>query len=49
MTREEIVANTKLMLSGGLQEPRDLIALTVWALGSRTPSSSNACERTARW
>ena len=34
MTREEIVANTKLMLSGGLQEPRDLIALTVWALGS---------------
>jgi cytochrome P450 len=34
MTREEIIANTKLMLSGGLQEPRDLIALTVWALGS---------------
>jgi cytochrome P450 len=34
MTREEIVANTKLMLSGGLQEPRDLIALVVVALGS---------------
>jgi cytochrome P450 len=34
MTRSEIVANTKLMLSGGLQEPRDLIALVVWALGS---------------
>jgi cytochrome P450 len=34
MTRAEIVANTKLMLSGGLQEPRDLIALVVWALGS---------------
>jgi cytochrome P450 len=34
MSREEIVANTKLMLSGGLQEPRDLIALVVWALGS---------------
>lgn len=32
MTREEIVANTKLMLSGGLQEPRDLISLAVWAL-----------------
>ena len=32
MSRDEIVANTKLMLSGGLQEPRDLIALTVWAL-----------------
>ncbi|HET7236423.1 MAG TPA: cytochrome P450 [Actinomycetota bacterium] len=34
MSREEIVANTKLMLSGGLQEPRDLIALAVWALGT---------------
>ena len=33
MSREEIVANTKLMLSGGLQEPRDVIALTVLALG----------------
>jgi cytochrome P450 len=32
MARDEIVANTKLMLSGGLQEPRDLIALTIWAL-----------------
>ena len=32
MSRDEIVANTKLMLSGGLQEPRDLIALTIWAL-----------------
>lgn len=32
MSRPQIVANTKLMLSGGLQEPRDLIALTLWAL-----------------
>jgi cytochrome P450 len=32
MSRDEIVANTKLMLSGGLQEPRDLIALSTWAL-----------------
>ena len=32
MTREQIVANTKLMLSGGLQEPRDVIALTLLAL-----------------
>ena len=37
MSRAQIVANTKLMLSGGLQEPRDLIALTLWALG-RQPS-----------
>ena len=48
MTREEIVANTKLMLSGGLQEPRDLIALTVWALGS-TPISWIACAMNVRW
>jgi cytochrome P450 len=34
MSRDEIVANTRLMLSGGLQEPRDLIALVVFALGS---------------
>jgi len=33
VSRNEIVANTKLMLSGGLQEPRDLIALVVLALG----------------
>jgi cytochrome P450 len=33
MSRDEIVANTKLMLSGGLQEPRDLIAHAVLALG----------------
>jgi len=32
LRREEIVANTLLMLSGGLQEPRDLIVLLVWAL-----------------
>jgi len=35
LTREEIVANTLLMLSGGLQEPRDVIALVVWALLAR--------------
>jgi cytochrome P450 len=59
MNREEIVANTKLMLSGGLQEPRDLIALVVWALGSnaeqlaavRTDRSliKPAVEETLRW
>jgi cytochrome P450 len=58
-SREEIVANTRLMLSGGLQEPRDLIALVVYALGS-DPSQleevrSNralikaAVEETLRW
>jgi cytochrome P450 len=59
MTQEEIVANTKLMLSGGLQEPRDLIALAVWALGSDPDQLAevrrdrslvkNAVEETLRW
>ena len=59
MTREEIVANTKLMLSGGLQEPRDLIALTVLALGSNPDQLERvrrdrslvkaAVEETLRW
>ena len=56
MSREEIVANTKLMLSGGLQEPRDLIALTVWALGDLLREVradrglvKHAVEETLRW
>jgi cytochrome P450 len=59
MTREEIVANTKLMLSGGLQEPRDLIALVVLALGSDPDQLEEvrehrrlikpAVEETLRW
>jgi cytochrome P450 len=59
MSRDEIVANAKLMLSGGLQEPRDLIALVVWALG-RHPEQLDAVradrtlvkaavEETLRW
>ena len=59
MTRDQIVANTKLMLSGGLQEPRDLIALSVWALGSHPEQLDAvredrslvkpAVEETLRW
>jgi cytochrome P450 len=59
MSRDEIVANTKLMLSGGLQEPRDLIALVVWALGSHPDQLEEvranralvkpAVEETLRW
>ena len=59
MTREEIVANTKLMLSGGLQEPRDLITLVVWALGTHLEQLEEvradrslikaAVEETLRW
>jgi cytochrome P450 len=59
MSLDEIVANTKLMLSGGLQEPRDLIALVVWALASHPDQLEQvradrsllrpAVEETLRW
>ena len=59
MSRDEIVANTRLMLSGGLQEPRDLIALVVYALGSDPEQLEEvranrllikaAVEETLRW
>jgi hypothetical protein len=59
MSDEEILANTKLMLSGGLQEPRDLIALTVYALGMQPAQLEDvrrdpalvkpAVEETLRW
>jgi cytochrome P450 len=59
MSPNEIVANTKLMLSGGLQEPRDLIALVVLALGAHPEQLEEirtdrrlikaAVEETLRW
>jgi cytochrome P450 len=59
MTREEIVANTRLMLSGGLQEPRDVIALAMWAVLSHPQAHREvlddrslvrpAVEETMRW
>ena len=59
ISRDEIVANTKLMLSGGLQEPRDLIALAVLALGAHPEQLDEvrseprgikaAVEETLRW
>ncbi|HWC71512.1 MAG TPA: hypothetical protein VG993_10150 [Actinomycetota bacterium] len=58
-SREQIVANTTLMLSGGLQEPRDVIALTLWALLSNREQFEQvwadrslvkaAVEETLRW
>ncbi len=59
MTREEIVANARLMLSGGLQEPRDVIALAMWAVLSHPEAHRDvladrslvrpAVEETMRW
>jgi cytochrome P450 len=59
MTRPEVVANTKLMLSGGLQEPRDVIALAMWAVLTHPEAHRDvvadrslvkaAVEETLRW
>ena len=59
MSRDQIVGNTTLMLSGGLQEPRDVIALTLWALLSDAAQFEEvradrtlvkaAVEETLRW
>jgi len=44
---EEVLANVKLMLSGGLQEPRDLIALAVWALLSHPAQAAEVAANPA--
>lgn len=47
MSREEIVAYTKLMLSGGLQEPRDLARVSLNVLLDRLPNLRLDPERPA--
>lgn len=59
LTPDEIVNNIRLCMSGGINEPRDGIALTVWALLThpdalarcRNDASQwrNACEELFRW
>ena len=56
---DEIVNNVRLCMSGGINEPRDGIGLTVWALLSRPDDLAtcrsdaalwrNACEELFRW
>jgi cytochrome P450 len=56
---DEIVNNIRLCMSGGINEPRDGIALTVWALLEHPQSLAqcradagmwrNACEELFRW
>ncbi|MCU1361887.1 MAG: cytochrome [Ilumatobacteraceae bacterium] len=56
---DEIVNNVRLCMSGGINEPRDGIALTVWALLTHPQSLAecradagmwrNACEELFRW
>jgi cytochrome P450 len=59
LSADEIVNNVRLCMSGGINEPRDGIALTVWALLDHPDSLAacrddaplwrNACEELFRW
>lgn len=59
LSAEEIVNNVRLCMSGGINEPRDGIALTVWALLTHPDALAecqgdaslwrNACEELFRW
>jgi cytochrome P450 len=45
---DEIVANVRLMMSGGINEPRDAICLTVWALLTQ-PGVLDECRTEGLW
>ncbi|MGD9996909.1 MAG: cytochrome P450 [Ilumatobacteraceae bacterium] len=59
LSADEIVNNVRLCMSGGINEPRDGIALTVWALLGHPDALAacrrddslwrNACEELFRW
>ena len=59
LSADEIVNNVRLCMSGGINEPRDGIGLTVWALLTHPQSLAdcradaslwrNACEELFRW
>jgi cytochrome P450 len=48
LTDREIVANVRLMMSGGVNEPRDAIGLTVWALLTQ-PGALDECRSDGLW
>ncbi len=48
LTDDEIIANVRLMMSGGINEPRDAICLTVWALLTQ-PTVLEECRRDRMW
>ena len=48
LTEDEIIANVRLMMSGGINEPRDAICLTVLALLTQ-PGVLEECRRDGLW
>lgn len=49
LTREEIAANTKLMIGGGLNEPRDGLGFAIWALLTHPETRAAALADPALW
>ncbi len=49
LTRDEIVNNVRLMISGGINEPRDGIGLVLWVLLERPDLLAAVTERPERW
>ncbi len=49
LTSDEIVNNVRLCMSGGINEPRDGIALTIWALLTHPAALASCRADPARW
>ena len=49
LTRDEIVANTKLMIGGGLNEPRDGLGFAIWALLTHPEARELALTDSGGW
>ncbi len=49
LTRDEIVNNVRLMISGGINEPRDGIGLVLWVLLQRPDLLTAVVEQPERW
>jgi cytochrome P450 len=49
LTRDEIVANTKLMIGGGLNEPRDGLAFAIWALLTHPEARAKVVTDRSSW
>ena len=49
LTPDEIVNNVRLCMSGGINEPRDGIALTIWALLTHPDALATCAADATRW
>ena len=49
LTRAEVLANLKLILLGGMQEPGHALGITLWALLSHPERAGRGARRPGRW